>query len=150
MELEKTYETLVKPHLADITNLRNQGYKVHQICKFLGISCISFYGWMKEHSELYDAWEEGQVKLVEALEAAANRKALGYQYEELEETILFDADDAVYGRKVTKRTKTAHPDGRLISKLLAVLHPKKYKAAEAVEDKDIQILLDSDLDELAE
>jgi transposase-like protein len=150
IKLDKTYESLVKPHLADITHLRDEGYNVAQISKFLGISQVSFYHWMRMHEEFYNAWEEGQTKLVAKLEEAAAKKALGHKYEETEETTLYDADGEVYGSKKVKKTKVSLPDSRLIMQLLSVLHPKKYKKELEVTDNEIKVVLSNELDKLAE
>ena len=150
VKLEKSYQSLVKPHLEDIQHLRNEGYSVQQICKFLGITERMFYSWLSKHEDFYRSWEAGQPRFVMQLEQAAAKSALGHYYQEVDDIKLYDHNGDLYGRKVIEKTKYNAPNALLLKRLLQVTHPKKYGNDDGVVDNEIKITLSDELDELAE
>ena len=79
---DTVYERKVKPCLDDITRMKAKNISNSKICEILDISTTTFYQLRKEHPEMLEAYKKGIDILVDEVESAAYKEAIGYTYEE--------------------------------------------------------------------
>ena len=98
------YETHVKPKLHLITQWCKNGSTDEQIYKKLRVGKESFYKYKREHVELSDALKIGKDDADDLVESALFKRALGYEYEETEESETYNPDtgQTVKTRKIIK------------------------------------------------
>lgn len=101
---QPTYESNVEPYLDQIP----EWYKtmtVRQIAAKLGVSKTTLYNYSKKHPELEAALSGGKDGLVDDLKNSIKRRALGYDWDEVQTTETFDEYGVSTGRtvKTTKR-----------------------------------------------
>jgi hypothetical protein len=98
------YETHVKPKLHLITQWCKNGSTDEQIYKKLRISKDSFYDYKKKHPEFTDALKIGKDDADDLVESALFKRALGYEYEETEESETYNPEtgQTVKTRKIIK------------------------------------------------
>lgn len=109
------YETLVKPHLAEIPRwfeTMTEG-QIAQVC---GVTKKTFIEYKKKHKELCDALNRGRVDLVTELKSSLKKKALGFEFTERKITVRQDSDVKV--RIVEEYTRYSPPDTGAIHLLL--------------------------------
>lgn len=113
------FETHVKPRFEDIKKWCKRGATDKEIYKLLGISKDAFYKYKKEHVELNDLIKENRIDAVEELKSALFKRAVGYQYIEIEKIEIKDKDGEK-SFKTKKTTKTVTPDP--VSALILLKH----------------------------
>lgn len=82
MGRKSKYETEVKPYLSDIKKAVKAGATVSEVANAFDISESTLYKYIKEKSELKEAFTHGRKKIIFEIKAALLKKALGYEYEE--------------------------------------------------------------------
>jgi len=73
-------------HPALAAQAAREGLINKEIADRLGISASTFYHWRKEHPEFCEALNEGKEVVDAKVEKALLTRALGYEYDEVEET----------------------------------------------------------------
>lgn len=86
------YETHIQPKLEEIDKLLNDGASEKQVAASLGVSYASFNNYKNQHKELADLCSKPRTRLVEDLRSALVKRALGYEYEEMESYIKQEID----------------------------------------------------------
>lgn len=120
------YATQIEPYLDQIA----EWYKtmtVRQIAAKLGVSKTSLYKYAKEYPELQAALDNGKAGLVDDLQSAIKKKALGYTYEETTVKVV-ESDKNGYEQVTTTVTKHMPPDLGSIHLLLKNLDPNWHDA----------------------
>ena len=120
------YAKQIEPYLDQIA----EWYKtmtVRQIAAKLGVSKTSMYTYAKEHPELQAALDNGKAGLVDELQSAIKKKALGFTYEE---KTVKESDSEKNGHEVVTTTVTKYmpPDLGSIHLLLKNLDPTWHDA----------------------
>lgn len=98
---QPSYETHVEPYLDQIP----EWYKtmtVRQIAAKLGISKTTLYNYAQKYPELEQALSAGKTSLVDDLKNSIKRRALGYDWDEVQTTENFNE----YGESTGKTVKT--------------------------------------------
>lgn len=98
---QSAYETNVQPYLDQIP----EWYKtmtVRQIAAKLGVSKTALYNYAKKYPELEAALSAAKVSLVDDLKNSIKRRALGYDWDEVQTTENFNE----YGESTGKTVKT--------------------------------------------
>lgn len=108
-----TYEVMVEPHLAKVTQWAKLGLPDKRIAQKLGVSARSLTRWKKEHAALLSALKKGRQDLCDELQSALIKRALGYDYEESEEKTDTDG-------KVTTVTKKKHEPANVAALTIAL------------------------------
>ena len=117
------YERKVKPQLDDITRMKSLNMTDKAMCKILDISTTTFYGLRKQHPELQNAYQIGIDILVDDVEQAAMKEAIGYEYEE----------DAIHPKMgVVKVKKYARGSTSMQKYILSNKRPKEYQNKQTV------------------
>lgn len=87
MGRKNLYESLVKPHLSEITEWYGD-YTESQIAKkLIGISVASWEKYKTQYPELQEAIDRGREELIQDLRASLKKKAKGFHYKETKKTI---------------------------------------------------------------
>jgi len=115
---EKTPE-LAKAYARD-------GLTMEQIAHNLGISRPTLYEWQKKHPELREALQEGREVVDIQVENALLKRALGYEYEEIE-TIVKKDDRGTTPARVKKVKKHMAPEMAAMIFWLKNRVPQKWR-----------------------
>ncbi|WP_195264080.1 helix-turn-helix domain-containing protein [Clostridium sp. 1001275B_160808_H3] len=105
------YESIVKDKLILIEAWARNGLTIEQIAKNLGISKVTLYKYMNEHTELSEHLKKGKEVVDIEVENALLKRALGYKYNEVTKELFKDKETGEEELKVTKVvTKEVAPD----------------------------------------
>lgn len=141
----KYQQWLTEESLARLRGWKMRGLTDEQIAENMGIACGTLYRWMNEHSEIYEALKTGKDEADMIVENALFQSAVGYDYEEITEELVYDAKTRTHIMKVTKRqTKHQAPSNT------AQIFWLKNRRAEQWRDKvENNITLNEDTDALS-
>lgn len=78
------YDEYVKPYLKQIAEWKKSGATDKEISDALGIALSTFSDYKNQYSELSDALRMGRQTVVLNVKAALYKKAIGFEYEEME------------------------------------------------------------------
>ena len=105
------YESIVEPKLVVIEGWARNGLTIEQIAKNLGISKVTFYKYISEHTELSERLKKGKEVVDIEVENALLKRALGYKVDEITKELITDEKTGISELKVTKVvTKEVAPD----------------------------------------
>ncbi|WP_338912767.1 transposase [Clostridium perfringens] len=105
------YESIVEPKLVVIEGWARNGLTIEQIAKNLGISKVTFYKYISEHTELSERLKKGKEVVDIEVENALLKRALGYKFDEITKELITDEETGISELKVTKVvTKEVAPD----------------------------------------
>ncbi len=105
------YESIVEPKLVVIEGWARNGLTIEQIAKNLGISKVTFYKYISEHTELSERLKKGKEVVDIEVENALLKRALGYKVDEVTKELIEDEETGISELKVTKIvTKEVAPD----------------------------------------
>jgi len=104
-------------------------------CKSIGIGVSTFERYKKEKKELQEAIKRGKSVVVQAIESALYKSAVGFEYEETRiETELDKKTGKPKGSsKITKIKKQQPPQGWAVCFALKNLAPDKWKETNYIE-----------------
>ena len=77
-------DEFVQPYLNQITEWARSGATEKEICDALGVAQSTFYEYKKQFSELSNALRTGRQTVILNVKAALYKKAIGFEYEEME------------------------------------------------------------------
>ncbi|HAT4103707.1 TPA: transposase [Clostridium perfringens] len=105
------YGSIVEPKLVVIEGWARNGLTIEQIAKNLGISKVTFYKYISEHTELSERLKKGKEVVDIEVENALLKRALGYKVDEVTKELIEDEETGISELKVTKVvTKEVVPD----------------------------------------
>ena len=105
------YETNVKDKLLLVESWARNGLTDEQIAKNLGISKVTLYKYINEHTELSELLKKGKEVIDIEVENALLKRALGYKYNETTKEKVLNKDTGQYELQTTKVvTKEVVPD----------------------------------------
>lgn len=140
------YKDKIEPFIPEIVRMRVQGRTVKEIADFLQIDQGDLSLEVFSNEELYNAWYKGEAYLIDKLESALYKAALG-QYVEEEEEITTDGGK---GQTTTFKKKRRYVQSVPAAiKALEVLHSRKWANSE-VESRQIEIVLPKELRDYSE
>ena len=128
---QSKYETHVVPYLDRIPNWRKQGLTEKQVAQKLGIAYSTLTLYRDSHSALSVALKKGKEELVEELENSLYKKAMGFEYEEIETWI--EEVDGVQKKRVKKIKRRALPDTGALCFALKNLASDKWRDRQDAE-----------------
>lgn len=100
-----TYVRKVEPYLRKITQLKGKNYTDREIAMVLNISTSTFHKFKLTIPELQDAYNNGIEDLVDTVERAAVKEAVGYEY--YEEAVVPKTGDVVAIKKYARGNVSA-------------------------------------------
>lgn len=113
--------------LPKIIKMAEKGLADWQIAHNLGIQKSTFVYWTRTHPELKLALEQAREPVIQEVENALFRRAVGYPTEEVHV-------ERIGGRKRIKRIRRAlPPDVKAISFFLTNRSPEKWKNSQKIE-----------------
>lgn len=113
MARKSKYETYVKSKFNKISELVRNGATDKEIIEFLGIKKTSFYEYLNKYPEFSELMTENRQEKIKELKNTLYKKAMGFQYTEVEKTV----ENGIVTKEVTK-IKTALPSETAILILL--------------------------------
>ncbi len=117
-----------------VEHYKKQGLSDKQIAENLGISEKTFYLYLKKFSQFLQAYNKGKNNIIEHLENALFRKALGYEYEETTHEKKTNSIETIITEKKIK--KHSAPDTNAGIFLLTNLNKTKWKRSPQIEDSE--------------
>ena len=106
----------IKEKLPLIGKWARDGLTEEQICKNLGISCSTLYDYKKIYPEIVNTLKKSREVLITEVENALIKKALGFQFEEVETYI--QETGGVKTQRVKKVLRYSPPDTGAIAFIL--------------------------------
>lgn len=125
------YQSHVLPNLERIPKWRRDGLTEEQICKKLDVGVSNFNRYKGQYEELREALKRGREELIEELEDSLYKRAMGFEYDEVEQWIEMYAGQE--RKKVRKLRKVALPDTGAIAFALKNLATDKWREMRAVD-----------------
>ena len=141
------YDYKIKPKLNEIVKLRAQGKSTAHIAKYLDIEEYELQLEIQEQTDLYNAWYKGEAYLIEEIEKALYRAAIGHEVQE-RETIETTDDEGKVTRTTKIKTKFVQSIPAAI-KALETIHAQRWANAGRANN-EIEIILPKELIEYAE
>lgn len=86
MARKSKYETYVKSKFGKISELVRNGATDKEIIEFLGIKKTAFYDYLNKYTEFAELMTENRQEKVKELKNTLYKKAMGFQYTEVETT----------------------------------------------------------------
>lgn len=136
---QSKYETHVLPYIDRIPSWRKQGLTEEQVAQKLGIAYSTLNVYKDNHSALSEALKKGKEELIEELENSLYKKAMGYEYEEVETWI--EEVDGVQKKRVKRVKKIAPPDTGALCFALKNLAPDKWRDRQDADQTGEQIIV---------
>ena len=101
----KYQQWLTEESLARLRGWKMRGLTDEQIAKNMGISRETLYKWIRTYTDIADNLKTGKDEADMIVENALFQSAVGYDYEEITEELVYDAKTRTHIMKVTKRQK---------------------------------------------
>lgn len=99
---------LQEDNLIRIESWARMGLTDEQIAKNMGIKKSTFYDWLKKYPDISDSIKKGKAPIDFEVENALFKRAIGYEYEEIETTI--EEIDGKQRKRIKKIKKVALPE----------------------------------------
>lgn len=127
----RTLEHWSKPkQLAQIEEWARKGLSVHEIANNIGIAQSTLYTWRSKSDVILEALSKGQDDIVEVLENALIKRAVGYDIEDI--TYKYNPDGSKI--KTSGRTRHIYPDVTALK--FALINKSKGKWTDRVDYTD--------------
>ena len=84
------------------------GLTNEQIAKNIGINADTFYTWLKKYPEISESIKKGKAPIDFEVENALFKRAIGYEYEEIE--TIIEEIDGKQRKRIKKIKKVALPE----------------------------------------
>lgn len=99
---------LQEDNLIRIESWARMGLTNEQIAKNIGVNADTFYTWLKKYPEISESIKKGKAPIDFEVENALFKRAIGYEYEEVETTI--EEIDGKQRKRIKKIKKVALPE----------------------------------------
>jgi hypothetical protein len=102
---EDKYKTHVKDRIETIRAWKRMGLTDKEICENLGVGVSNFSKYKGKHKELKGALKTGKDDADAQVESALFRRAIGYEYDEVSETVEKNSKGklVLVSRKIVKK-----------------------------------------------
>ena len=104
----KFHTWLQEDNLIRIESWARMGLTDEQIAKNMGVNKATLYDWIKKFPDISDALKKGKAPVDFEVENALFKRAIGYEYEEIETTI--EEIDGKQRKRIKKIKKVALPE----------------------------------------
>lgn len=105
----KYHKWLTDEGLNRLKGWKRNGLTDEQIADNMGINVATLYRWINEHCEICEALKTGKEDADMLVENALFKSALGYDYEEITEELVYDNKTRTRKMMITKRQKKHQP-----------------------------------------
>lgn len=121
------FDTHVKPYLKQIAEWKKSGATDEEIAVALDVAVSTFSDYKNKYSELSDALRAGKKTVVLNVKAALYKKAIGFEYEEMEGV---KKDGKVVSTKIFKRYS---PPDTTAAAMLLRNYDENYRDKDSVQ-----------------
>ncbi|HDS00474.1 MAG TPA: transposase [candidate division Zixibacteria bacterium] len=104
------WESHVKDRIDTIRAWKRSGLTDKEIAENLGIGYTTFRRYMKDHRTLWSALKTGKSDADALVENALFKRAMGYRYEEVEESVTKNKEGEITGTRTKRIKKQIAPD----------------------------------------
>lgn len=119
-----------EPQLKQIEEWAKKGLSVHEIAKNMGIAQSTLYNWRDKDDGIMVALNKGQEHIVEVLENALIKRALGYDIKEYN----YRYDDQ--GNEIVTSARSKHIYADVTALKFALINKSKGRWTDKVEYQD--------------
>lgn len=132
----KYHEWLQQDNLLMIEGWARQGLTDEQIASNIGVNKTTLYDWIKRFPNISNALKKGKAPVDFEVENALYKRAVGFEYEEVE-TLIEEVNGET--KKKVKRTKrTALPDTSAIIFWLKNRKPEQWRKMNPVVENKLK------------
>lgn len=121
----KYHEWLQEDNLIRIESWARMGLTDEQIAKNMGISAVTLYEWMKKYPNISKSIKKGKAPIDFEVENALFKRAIGYEYEEVE--TIIEEIDGKQRKRIKKIKKVALPETSAMIFWLKNRKPKEWR-----------------------
>lgn len=132
----KHHEWLQEDNLIRIESWARLGLTDEQIAKNMGISTATLYSWKNKYVEILEALKKGKAPVDFEVENALFKRAIGFQYEEVE--TIEEEVDGTFRTRVKRTQKTALPDTSAMIFWLKNRKPNEWRKLNAVVEAKLK------------
>ena len=104
----KFHTWLQEDNLIRIESWARMGLTNEQIAKNIGVNADTFYTWLKKYPEISESIKKGKAPIDFEVENALFKRAIGYEYEEVE--TIIEEIDGKQRKRIKKIKKVALPE----------------------------------------
>ena len=121
----KYHEWLQEDNLIRIESWARTGLTNEQIAKNIGVNVDTFYTWLKKYPEISESIKKGKAPIDFEVENALFKRAIGYEYEEVE--TIIEEIDGKQRKRIKKIKKVALPETSAMIFWLKNRKPKEWR-----------------------
>ena len=132
----KYQEWLQQDNLTMIEGWARQGLTNEQIAKNIGVNADTFYTWLKKYPEISESLKKGKAPVDFEVENALYKRAVGFDYEEIE--TIEEEVDGVFKTRVKRTLRTALPDTSAIIFWLKNRKPEQWRKLNPVVENKLK------------
>lgn len=121
----KYHTWLQEDNLIRIESWARMGLTDEQIAKNMGISAVTLYEWMKKYPNISKSIKKGKAPIDFEVENALFKRAIGYEYEEVE--TIIEEIDGKQRKRIKKIKKVALPETSAMIFWLKNRKPKEWR-----------------------
>lgn len=121
----KYHEWLQEDNLIRIESWARMGLTDEQIAKNMGVNKTTLYDWMKKFPDISNSIKKGKAPIDFEVENALFKRAIGYEYEEVE--TIIEEIDGKQRKRIKKIKKVALPETSAMIFWLKNRKPKEWR-----------------------
>lgn len=132
----KYHEWLQQDNLTMIEGWARQGLTDEQIASNIGVNKTTLYDWIKRFPNISNALKKGKAPVDFEVENALYKRAVGFEYEEVE--TLYEEVNGEKKKKVKRIKRTALPDTSAIIFWLKNRKPEQWRKMNPVVENKLK------------
>lgn len=132
----KYHEWLQQDNLLMIEGWARQGLTDEQIASNIGVNKTTLYDWIKRFPNISNALKKGKAPVDFEVENALYKRAVGFEYEEVE--TLYEEVNGEKKKKVKRIKRTALPDTSAIIFWLKNRKPEQWRKMNPVIENKLR------------
>lgn len=149
MAKSKATPWLTEEGLQKVEGWARSGLTDKEIAQNIGISKQTFYVWIDKYADFSDSINRGKADSLELAEKIMFEHIRGFDYEEVETSIVQD-NKGNEQKKVTKKKKKALPNDRMLQFYLRNRYPDEWNGKGTIEMERLRLENEKLRQELAE
>lgn len=135
------YTDYVSRNLDKVREMIESGASHGDLANYFGVGNDVISGWKKSHPEfraaIIEAKESRRIEQVSKVESALYRRAVGYEVEQVDETVMTNADGEIYNTIEKKSKKHIPPDQKSIEFFLKNKDPENWEKSSSDVNIDV-------------
>ena len=127
---------LQEDNLIRIESWARMGLTNEQIAKNIGVNADTFYTWLKKYPEISESIKKGKAPIDFEVENALFKRAIGYEYEEVE--TIIEEIDGKQRKRIKKIKKVALPETSAMIFWLKNRKPEQWRKLNPVVEAKLE------------